>query len=366
MSCLSIFLAFLSLSGFLGKFYMFANCDGNCADKPVFSPPRLFVEFGSSASATCYVCRHACLNKHSSLEKSIGRKEQNGTTILWTVDKMDRWPTNPLCYYNIGNKSQCSSVLHLTVYQSPTKVELSFRSKNETMVEGQQYTAECYVEKVAPVKLLTVTIYQGSNVLRQHHLQKNTEKKPTNITVTADFNATKEMDRANFWCAGQLDVEPRKKTTKSDFVTPTVFYKPQFNGTSSGTITLTVGDPLHLNCSAEGNPTPSVTWNISSTAITTFEGDVLSVDSVTTEHTGQYICSANNTVGRTIAEFNVDIQVNYKIIIIAAVAAFAAVVTLGVVIVSIHYYKLNRTGMYNLKDVFRSRTQHIALPDREL
>ncbi|XP_057700066.1 vascular cell adhesion protein 1-like [Corythoichthys intestinalis] len=365
MSCLSIFLAFLSLSGFLGKFYVFAIYDGNCADKPVFSPPRLFVEFGSSASATCSVCRHACINKKSGLEKSIGRVERNGTTILWTVDKMDKWPTNPLCYY-IDNGSQCSSFLPVTVYHSPTKVELSFRSKGMMMVEGQHYTAECYVENVAPAKLLTVTIYHGLNVLRQEHLQEIPEKKPTNITITADFNATKEMDGANFWCAGQLDVEPMTKNTTSDFVTPTVFYKPRFKGTSSGTISLTVGDPLHLNCSAEGNPTPSITWNISSTAISSFEGDILSVDSVTTAHKGQYICSIINMVGRTTAEFNVDVKVNYTIINIARLAAFAVVVILGVVIVSILHHKLNWTGKYNQKVVFRSHTQHIALPDREL
>lgn len=82
--------------------------------------------------------------------------------------------------------------------------------------------------------------------------------------------------------------------------------KPHFNGPANEQISLTVGDPLHLNCSARGNPRPWVTWTLPSAA--TFEGDVFSVDSVTTEHRGLYICSMSNKLGITTVEFNVDVQ----------------------------------------------------------
>ncbi|XP_077462416.1 cell adhesion molecule 3-like [Stigmatopora argus] len=365
MSLLSIFLTFLSLSGLWGNFYVLA-C-GICADNPVFTPPKLFVELGSPATATCSVCRQACQNRKFGLEKSIGREQRHGTTIVWTVDKMI--PILPvLCYYNGANRTQCCSHLPVTVYKYPEKVILLLDYDGAAMVEGNQYTAKCYVENVAPVKILNVRFYQGSNELGRQRLYKNTRKNPTTVTYDFQFNATKEMDGSNFWCEGQLDLETLNKTTTSGFATANVFYKPQFLGNASETINLTVGDPLHLNCSTEGNPIPLVTWNTSAAAaIPTFEGDVLSVDSVTTAHEGRYTCFIANTVGGTTVEFNVTVQVNYNIIIPSTVAALGALAMVAAaVVVYVFYYRVTRTGEYNTKDPNRSGTKHVALPNQEL
>ncbi|XP_077574720.1 intercellular adhesion molecule 4-like [Stigmatopora nigra] len=363
-SLLSIFLTFFSLSGFWGNFYVLACV--KCADNPVFTPAKLFVEFGSSATATCAVCRQACQNRKFGLEKSIGREQRHGTTIVWTVDKMDDWPLPPLCYYNGPNRTQCCSTLHVTVYKYPEKVSLLLDYNGEAMVEGNQYTARCYVENVAPVKLLNVKFYQGSNELRHERLYKDTRKKPATVTYNFQFNATKEMDGSIFWCEGQLDLENKTMTTSSGSTTAIVFYKPQFLGNSNETINLMVGDPLHLNCSTEGNPIPLVTWNTSAAAITTFEGEILSVDSVTTANEGQYTCYIANRVGGITVEFNVTVQVNYNIIILGSLAALAALAILAVALVYVFYYRITRTGEYNTKDPNRSGTKHVALPDQDL
>ncbi|XP_077426091.1 neuronal growth regulator 1-like [Vanacampus margaritifer] len=366
MFCSSILWAVLWLSGFLSDFHVLALCDYNCADKPVFSPPRLVVMFGKSASASCSVCQHACHNKLFGLEKSIGKEQRNGTTILWTVDQMDQFPSSAMCYYNKGNGSHCCSTLPITVYQPPKTVEFKFVNHDGPMLEGQQYMLQCRVEKAAPLKNLTVTLYQGGNVLGQHHLKNSTEKKPTDRIFMSVINATKENDGAEYQCVTQLDMTPDSGDyiSLSEKVTTTVYYKPQFIGPARGAISLTVGDPLHLNCSAEGNPRPSVTWRLPSAAA--FEGDVFSVDSVTMEHKGQYICSINNSMGRTTVEFNVDVKVNYTYIILAVLAAFVILAVLAIIAVYVHYYRLTRTGEYSLKDVLRFRTPHVALPDGEL
>ncbi|XP_061627827.1 vascular cell adhesion protein 1-like isoform X1 [Phyllopteryx taeniolatus] len=362
-----IFLSVLSLSGFLSDCHVF-GCDEKCADQPVFSPPRLVVELGTSASASCSVCREDCRDKLSGLENSIGRKQRNGTTILWTVDKMNEWPSSILCYYNKGNGSQCCTTLPITVYQPPKKVEVGFLNHDGPMLEGQEYQLYCRVEEVAPLKNLIVTLYQGENALGRHHLKNNTEKKSSDKMFTNVINATKEIDGARYKCVARLDLETDGplNDTISNIVTSTVYYKPQFNGPTHGPVRLTAGDPLHLNCSAEGNPRPSVTWILPSAAPSDFKGRVLSVDSVTTEHKGQYICSISNSMGRTTVVFNVDVQVNYTNIILAVVAALVGLVILVIILLYVHYYRLSRTGEYKLKDVLRFRSPHIALPAGEL
>ncbi|XP_077381188.1 intercellular adhesion molecule 1-like [Festucalex cinctus] len=366
MFCSYIFWAVLSLSGFLSEFHVLAGCDNNCADKPVFSPPRLVVMFGKSASASCSVCQHACHNKLVGLEKSIGEEQRNGTTILWTVDKMDQFPSSAVCYYKKGNGSHCCSTLPITVYQPPKKVEFGILNHDGPMLEGQQYTLYCRVTKAAPLKNLIVTLYQGNNVLGQHHLKNNTEKKPTDKMFVNVINATKENNGAEYQCLTQLDMRPDSGdyTDLSQKLTTIVYYKPQFMGPAHGPISLTVGEHLHLNCSAEGNPRPSVTWRLPSAAA--FNGDVFSVDSVTTAHNGKYICSISNSMGRTTVEFDVDVKVNYTYIILAVVAAVVVLVVIVIIAVCVHYYRLNRTGKYSLGDVLRFRTPHVALPDGEL
>ncbi|XP_061685532.1 vascular cell adhesion protein 1-like isoform X2 [Syngnathoides biaculeatus] len=302
-----IFLSVLSLSGFLGDFHVF-GCDENCPDKPVFSPSRLVVEFGTSTSANCSVCREDCLGKFSGLEHSTGRFQKNETTYLWTAEKINTWTSSILCYYNKGKDLQCCSILPIIVYQFPTKVEVGFRNHDGPMLEGQQYQLYCRVEKVAPLRNVIVTLYQGETVLGQYHPKYNNENKPSNMTFMNVFNATKENDGARYKCVARLDLEHdvALNDTISNIVTATVYYKPQLVGPAGGPVSLTVGDPLHLNCSAEGNPRPSVTWILPSAAPSDFHGEVFSVDSVATEHKGQYVCSINNTVGTATVKFYVE------------------------------------------------------------
>ncbi|KAM9819904.1 Fc receptor-like protein 1 [Syngnathus typhle] len=365
MFCSYFFWTVLSLSGILSNFRV-CGCDFNCTDKPVFTPSKLVVQFGMPASANCSACQHACQNKSIGLEKSIGEQQKNGRNILWTVDKMNAYPSSVTCYYNKGNGSHCCSRLPITVYQYPKKVEVGFRDLEGPMLEGQRYPMYCHVVEAAPLRNLIVIFYQGGTEVSRQHLKDNMEKKPANMTFYNSINATKENNGARYECIAQLDAEPDKPPyeTRSNIFTTDVLYKPQFDGPVYRLISLTVGDPLHLNCSAEGNPRPSVRWELPLAAA--FEGDVFSVDSVTTEHKGEYTCSINNSMGRTTVVFNVDVRVNYMNMILAVVAAVVVLVVIATIAVYVHCYRLSRTGKYNLKDVLRFRTPHIALPAEEL
>ncbi|XP_061889658.1 nectin-4-like [Entelurus aequoreus] len=362
----------LSFLGFLSDFGV-SCCDENCADKPVFSPPRLVVEFGAAASASCSVCQTACHDKKFGLEKSVGTENRTGTTISWTIDRMDQWPSSAMCYYNIGNGSQCCSTLPVIVYQYPQKVHLEWIRQDGPLLEGQRYTLSCAVEKVAPVKNLIVEFLEGSRLLAKYDIKNSREKKPSDKVFMHNITASKDINGAYYCCQAKLDLGPEgplhPRVVKSGTLLSTVHYKPQLSGASDlGLITLSTGDSLGLNCSAEGNPRPSYNWTLPSlaSAQSPFTGDIFTVDSVTTAHTGQYVCSVSNSMGSTTAHFNVEVHANYMYIILAVAAAVVALVVLAFIVVYIHCYRLNKTGKYNLKDVLRLHRPHVALPTGEL
>ncbi|XP_058467363.1 lachesin-like [Malaya genurostris] len=69
------------------------------------------------------------------------------------------------------------------------------------------------------------------------------------------------------------------------------------------TVTKAEGEDVKLTCSAEGYPRPSITWKREYNTILpiggqVFNGNVLSLSSLTKEDRGTYLCLADNGVGR--------------------------------------------------------------------
>ncbi|XP_042280816.1 immunoglobulin superfamily member 10-like isoform X7 [Thunnus maccoyii] len=318
--------------------------DENCADKPVFTPSRLVVKFGDPTSATCLACQHTCPNELFGLEKSVGAATINGTTISWDVDSVTEWDTSLMCYYTDNNDNQCCSTLPVTVYQPPKNVSFSFLNHSGPMTAGHPYTLQCHVQEVAPVGNLNVIFYRGQTELGRLQ-SNNTEKTPVTETFTLDITPRREDDGVEYWCEAKLDLGPEGPQTppvvESGKLTATVYYEPQLKGSSHpDLINVTEGDRLQLNCSAVGNPSPSYNWTLPSASGSPFSDDILTIESVTLEHKGQYICSVHNNIGTVTVKFNVDVKENYRNIILAVVLSVIALA--AIVIVSVYYlYKHN-------------------------
>ncbi|CAI5681061.1 unnamed protein product [Oreochromis niloticus] len=339
--------------------------DPNCTDNPVFTPSALVVKYGDPANVTCVVCQKDCSEDSSGLEHAVGKVRPNGTTMFWTVDRLTEWDIFVMCYYNNDAGNQCSSTLDLTLYQPPESVSISFVNHTGMMFENQQYTLQCSVQNVAPVQNLTVTFYGGNTALG--HLQSNhsEEKKPANETFTLNITPSREGDGAQYWCEAKLELGPdgpqRPPVVTSEKLPAIVHYGPELIGPPNpDDITVTEGDTLHLNCSFVGNPRPSYTWTVPVNSSLSDNGGILTIKSVGFEHEGQYICTVSNTVGTVTKEFNIDVQASPLIWIIVGVSA----VVLFVIILCVlccRFYKQNRKGSYNLKDVLRF-PKHTALP----
>lgn len=76
------------------------------------------------------------------------------------------------------------------------------------MLEAQQYTLQCAVRDVAPVRNLTVTFYKGQKALGSlHSTQHSSCKLPMTEIFTLDIEPSKEDDRAQYWCEAKLELD---------------------------------------------------------------------------------------------------------------------------------------------------------------
>ncbi|XP_026214892.1 intercellular adhesion molecule 1-like [Anabas testudineus] len=302
----------VSLVSLLCDFYV-SSCATNCSDKPAFTPSRLVVKHGDPASATCSVCQSACKNTNFGLENSVGNRTINGTTVSWDVDSLTEWGIELMCFYSVKDTEvQCCSILPITVYRPPDSVSISINNHTGPMFEGRQYTLQCEVQNVAPVKNLSVTFYRGTTPLGQQQSFNNNNTKPVDEQYTFTITISKEDDGVQYWCEAELELGPEgpqpPPVVKSENITTTVHYKPHLKGESDPRfINITEGEQLGLDCSAVGNPSPSYTW--------TFPGNqpfrkdsIHTISSVTPADEGKYICSVSNSMGTVTVTFHVFVQ----------------------------------------------------------
>ncbi|KAM9363756.1 cell adhesion molecule 4-like [Symphorus nematophorus] len=333
----------VSLINFLHDFDA-SSCDENCADNPVFTPSRLVVKRGDPTSATCFVCQH-CQNKTSifGLETPEGDKRKNGTTLTWTLDRTTEWDPSVLCYYAFDDTNeQCCTRLPVTVYQPPDIVVMDIPAN---MSDGHRGVLKCKVSNVAPAENLTVTFYRGQTELGR--LQSSfTAKTPVTEDFSLPIALSKEDDGDQFWCEAELDLGPEgpqpPPAVRSEKITATVHYKPQREGSSQPhQIVIAEGEPLHLNCTAVGNPRPSYTWTVPSEGLSPSKSSILSINSVTSAHNGQYSCLVSNNLGNVTVVFHVDVKVSNIGVIIAAVVVSVVVLAFVGVMLYINCYRRN-------------------------
>uniref|UniRef100_A0A671TS72 Hsp90 co-chaperone Cdc37-like n=1 Tax=Sparus aurata TaxID=8175 RepID=A0A671TS72_SPAAU len=278
---------------FLHEITTFNLCvtDLNCPDKPVFTPSRLVVKYGDPASVNCSVCQNCKSN--FKLEIPVGTQETNGSLISWTVDQLTEWGLNPTCYHVDDAGHQCCSILPVTLYKPPDNVGLNIKGNSWVMSEGQNITLKCSVQNVAPVENLRVTFYSGHRQLGQKRSNKKREK-PESDTFELYFSPTKEDDGGEFRCEAELLLGPDgpqpPPVVKSQNFPATVFCESDSKINTPRHLfptVLTEGNPLELNCSAVGNPSPTYTWTGPS-GVSSTKSSVLIINSTTTEDKGQY------------------------------------------------------------------------------
>uniref|UniRef100_A0A8C5D3K8 Ig-like domain-containing protein n=1 Tax=Gouania willdenowi TaxID=441366 RepID=A0A8C5D3K8_GOUWI len=191
----------------LVSFFVSFLADEDCADKPVFSPSGMLVEYGDPASFRCTTCQHDCQYEQTGLTVSSGGYKKDGNMILWKNNNMTDWDLSPTCYYTKDDGSHCCAHLPgtLLVLLKPPLVH----KKIDTTLEKDQYFLQCGVHDVAPIENVTVTFYKRKGDLIQTVGQLTstiTDKTPVTKTFELKVETIEEDDENQYWCEATMDL----------------------------------------------------------------------------------------------------------------------------------------------------------------
>ncbi|KAK9978040.1 hypothetical protein ABG768_019814 [Culter alburnus] len=268
-----------------------------------FNPQRAVVRYGGPVSVNCSTSvQHDGIGWEAS-EGAVPMSKDN--LITWRVSNLRDLDIEPFCYINLDK--QCQIELPITIYKTPDSVSISTVYHIGPMKEGNQYELQCDVLNVAPVQYLTVKWYKGQTLVNQTTFT-DTIKTPVNETATLMIRPDRSDDGVQYRCEAELDLgeegprPPPKVTSKP--LSITVHFRPIIIETKLSSVVLQ-GYPVVIVCEAEGNPKPTISWNLGT------NNPVYSETLTITDSTPEDLsCIANNSVGTDIRHVKLSKQGN--------------------------------------------------------
>ncbi|XP_067238673.1 intercellular adhesion molecule 5 isoform X2 [Chanodichthys erythropterus] len=230
----------------------------------------------------------------------------NNTVYNETLTITDSTPEDLSCIANnsVGNTTRHVKV---SVKETPDSVSISTVNPTGPMIEGNQYELQCDVLNVAPVQNLTVKWYKGETLVDQTTFT-DTIKTPVDKTATLMIRPDRSDDGVQYRCEAELNLgaegpQPPPKVI-SDPLSITVHYKPIINETKlPSTVSVFRGYTVVIVCKAEGNPEPTISWNLGTN--NTVYSETLTITDSTPEDLS---CIANNSVGTDIRHVKVSVK----------------------------------------------------------
>ncbi|XP_037399127.1 cell surface A33 antigen-like [Pygocentrus nattereri] len=325
----------------LGVYVEHTDTNPDVCSTLTVSHKSLLVEYGELVELTCSISSKPSSEFILGWESQINPVQTGSeTSLVWRASSLTQWEMNRremFCYLSVPSTEQCKQKVHLNLYKRPDSVKIS--SESIVWSEGQMMKLKCEIENVGPLQNLTVQwtrVDQNNNMTEMPYgsfRASGEERKNGNVTSTLTVSASRDEDEVQYQCAALLKLDQlQPQVRSSERLKLTVHYKPTITQLSSGTISLTQGDELVLNCSAHGNPSPQYFWNLpgNKNLTTSF----IFINSVKSDDQGQYICTAYNDEGSDSLTVVVHVAVDYKLIIIAVCAVVGVV---GLLILSWWY-----------------------------
>ncbi|KAL2086508.1 hypothetical protein ACEWY4_017567 [Coilia grayii] len=283
--------------------------------KPVIDPPHLVVQYGDPASATCSSPEHVDV---MGWEATVGAKALAGPQkLVWNVSNVTDWSlgNGVKCRTHSGSVyvRVCSQNLAITIYKNPDRVTARLIDHSGALVEGEQYSLECEVQSVAPVRNLTVTWFRGDHEVEQqsNYTQFSIEgdqSKDVTVRTNLTIRASREEHQAYYSCAAKLDLNTTEAIpdTRSNIAQLEVLYRPRIVS-SSQNVSLEAGDLLELHCLADAHPSPTYQWRRDNMTLENENNPTLRIESASEDQAGDYECIVNNVIGETSTKMSVDV-----------------------------------------------------------
>uniref|UniRef100_A0AAY5F0Y1 Ig-like domain-containing protein n=1 Tax=Electrophorus electricus TaxID=8005 RepID=A0AAY5F0Y1_ELEEL len=316
---------------------------GNCP--VVLQPPAVVVEYGTSVSANCSTSKPHFGMAWEVPQGAVDLRE-DVQLITWNLSRLEDWDIKPLCYINIKNQTKPDKRhLPVIVYKTPDNVYNSIVNHTGPVIEGRQYELQCDVQNVAPVHRLTVKWYKGQTLLKDTFFNDSI-KTPVNQSATLQISPSRADDAADYWCEAELRLEPAAPqpppTMKSNPLNITVHYAPQIVSRMNSVLVPIFSD-VSLNCSAEGNPEPTVMWSFKNqTIITGRRQSTLTISRATSANAGIYTCTATSLSWSQTRE--VKVEEDYRFLLISVFIIVFIIIFLIILVA----YKKKRTRKYDI------------------
>ncbi|XP_056869919.1 hemicentin-1-like [Takifugu flavidus] len=263
------------------------------------SPSSVVVRYGDKVAINC----SALTNQH----QGIGWESTQGGTgltkvshLTWTVDRLTDWSISPWCFIFHGTNQQCTSEPIIVLYTFPDSIHISSTAgSNRTMKESTAYNFICNVPNVAPIRMLTVSLYRGNTIIHTRTFNHPT-KEAVNQSAAISFVPSREDSGVAFKCEAVLDLGPGgpKLSKISEPYEVTVHYGPVIRCVNEAFEWKPLGDL----CNVTGNPPPRVLWRK--------DGNIINpAVQLSRKNAGTYVVEAE---GASVISEEIDLAVLYK------------------------------------------------------
>ncbi|XP_075340609.1 vascular cell adhesion protein 1b [Odontesthes bonariensis] len=169
---------------------------------------------------------------------------------------------------------------------------------------GAESSLTCRVSDLYPTEHLTLTWLRGDAVLSSFVGSERSEYR---------FTPRKRDSGGSVTCRATLELPglPAGNRTRESSISLNVLYAPVFVAVSDSVVEVMADSPLTLNCSAEGNPEPSVTWSFRTAdgrSLRRGRGGRLVFGAARLADAGRYDCEAQNSEGNVTAAVSVTVH----------------------------------------------------------
>ncbi|XP_058023961.1 intercellular adhesion molecule 5 [Ahaetulla prasina] len=169
-------------------------------------PENPVVEYGGSLWLNCSTsCQEA--DARGGLETSL-MKEKKDNGSHWAVFQLvniTEWASATDCSFSCYGEHK-SVQANIMVYQIPEHVMLD---PVPIMEIGKVYNLTCRVANAAPIQLLTVTVYKGTEKLHIETFENHSDPGASDILVTFSITAQQDNHMEEVTCHIALDLRPR-------------------------------------------------------------------------------------------------------------------------------------------------------------
>ncbi|XP_035392059.1 hemicentin-1 [Electrophorus electricus] len=183
-----------------------------------------------------------------------------------------------------------------------------FKTHGEAVIEtvaGRMVVIPCAVHGSPPPR---VHWFKGGLEVHMGQSEHGVSQFQNGSLLIGSASASHSGD---YKCVATNEAGSTEKTTRLKVSVP-----PEISADGqSGTLTVTVEQPLTLGCHAQGHPNPSISWTKDDKPVQASPGVYLyggsrqlHVARVQSEHAGVYSCTAVNSAGRTSRTFSVVVQ----------------------------------------------------------